>query len=34
MITPFLSMVLAGYAAFIGVVLYVWVKERLGDFRP
>jgi len=33
MITPFLSLVLAGYAAFIGVVLYVWIKDRLGDSR-
>lgn len=30
MITPFLSLVLAGYAAFIAAVFAVWMQDWLG----
>ncbi len=31
MITPFLAMVLAGYAAFIVALMVVWLRDRRGD---
>jgi hypothetical protein len=30
MITPFLTLVLAGYAAFLTVLMVVWIRDRLG----
>jgi len=33
MITPFLALVLAGYAAFVTSLGVVWVRNALGDAR-
>jgi len=33
MITPFLSLVLAGYAVFMGVLGAVWIQHCVAEWR-
>lgn len=33
MLTPYLMLVLAGYAAFIGVLGLYWVRNFMGDLK-